>query len=162
MYASLNDWESVNTKGNLEAEEAAEKEKNYKWTTEEKNGVRYNRLDKVTKPFTAELKPDKVAAEKIKDEKRDLRCSCCFPNQIITLVLIVLLFLASISFSAYVWYRCARMENHKEDKILQDVKVGELERSLEENKYGEAEDEDDALTNETVTLSSSSGPYFPS
>ena len=162
MYASLNDWESVNTKGNLEAEEGADKEKNYKWTTEEKNGVRYNRLDKVTKPLTAELKPNKVSSEKIKDEKADLRCTCCLPNQIIILVLIVLLFLTSISFSTYVWYRCARMENHKEDKILQDVKVGELERLPEENKSSEAEDEDDADTNETVTLSSSSGSYFPS
>ena len=69
MYSNLGDKETVGTNPVLGADNPGSDEeksvnlsgrlKNYEWSTEERNGVRYNRLNRVSKP--PEVPPAAVA-----------------------------------------------------------------------------------------------------
>ena len=130
MYSNLGDKETVGINPFLGADNPGSDEeksvnltsssKNYEWSTEERNGVRYNRLNRVSKLPAAES-----MVTKNEEEKVDTSC-CETPNTALCFLLIFILLLLSLSVFFFMWfgYREASLletEDENTDKIGENI-----------------------------------------
>ena len=92
------------------------KVKNHEKSTEVRNGVHYNRLDKIKKQHEVFLHPEEGATEH-KNEEGGVKPDCldrC--NQTVCFAFLFFLFLLSLSCSFFIWYLCAK------EKLPQTIK----------------------------------------
>ena len=144
------------------------KAKNYEWSTEVRNGVRYNRLDKVKKLPEVHPVPEEVA-EVHNNEKSAVEVDCldrC--NQKICFVLLFCLVLLSLTCSFYIWYLCT---TEKIQQPIKDENFGAI--STNDSIFKNTSHHFDKNSQTTLTTSSSSlisespndsqpsGLYFP-
>ena len=142
--------------------------KNYEWSTEVRNGVHYNRLDKVKKLPDTHPPPEENAGEqkhKENDEKVDSLGRC---NQNVCLALLFFLVLLSLCFSFYIWYLCTK----EKQQTLKEENIGAI--STNENIFENTSPYFDKSSHTTLPTRSSStiseslndsrptGLYFPS
>ena len=160
MYPNLEDKEILKTvlSGNFGSEKEKStnvkenpQTKNYEWSTEVRNGVHYNRLDKVKKQPEVFAHPEEGATEH-KNEEGGVKPDCldrC--NQTVCFALLFFLFLLSLSFSFFIWYLCAK---EKLPQTIKEENIGAM--STNKSLFDKYSPHVDKSSHTTLTTSSSS------
>ena len=133
MYSNLNEKEKVQSNVKFMDSDKTNsvkplnenvhyKPRNYEWITEERNGIRYNRFDRInTLPKNLpEPDPKPIEPKNVGEKMKSM--SCDTPSLIKCFILLILLLFLSLTCSLFIWYQCSKKKEKEDTKgVVEDI-----------------------------------------